>query len=142
MADEGGAFQLEVITPSATVFEGEVQAVTAPGFLGQFGVLPGHVPYITAMRPGLLTFEHGGEIHRFVLGHGFAEVGEGSLRLLTERYEDAAGIDVEAATREMQAAEQVMLERQPNDPEYLDAKATQERQVARLIAAGARPDAG
>ena len=136
MADEGGSFQLVVITPQRTVFDGVVQGVTAPGFLGQFGVLPGHIPYITAMKPGLLTFDHEGQTHRYVLGHGFAEVGTERVQLLTERYEEAASIDVADATAQMQAAEKVMLEKEPSDPEYLDARASQEIHSARVIAGG------
>ena len=135
MADEDGSFDLVVTTPALTVFEGVVHAVTVPGFLGQFGVLPGHIPYISAMKPGLLTFEHGGKTHRYVLGHGFAEVGTDKVQLLTERYEDTANIDVAEATARMQAAEKVMLEKEPSDPEYLDARAVQEMHCARIIAA-------
>jgi len=135
MTDEGGSFDLVVITPERTVFDGVVHAVTAPGFLGQFGVLPGHVPYISAIKPGLLSFVHDGRTHRYVLGHGFAEVGTDKVQLLTERYEDAATIDVADATARMQAAEKVMLEKEPSDPEYLDARAAQEMNCARVIAA-------
>ena len=135
MADEGGSFTLQVITPKDIVFEGVVQAVNVPGFEGQFGVLPGHVPYIAALRPGLLSFEHEGEAKSYVLGHGFAEVGEDTVRLMTARYEDVGSVDIEAVTKQMQGHEKVMLEKEPNDPAYLDARAHQEMCVALLQSA-------
>ena len=132
------SFLLEVITPTAKVFSSEVHSVRAPGHLGEFGVLPGHVPYVTALRPGLLTFEHEGQGRRLLIGAGFAEVGEDKVAVLSELCEEAEGIDGEAAAEAMKADEQVMLENNPSDHEYLDAQADQLLQIARIQAGEAR----
>lgn len=131
-----GTFLLEVVTPRAKVFSGEVAAAVAPGFLGDFGVLPGHVPYITAMRPGVLMFDHGGTHHVYVAGAGFAEVGPDKVLLLTDQCEDARGVDLSDAEARLEAAEKVLVESDPSRHEYLDAEVEMALQVARIRAAG------
>ncbi len=131
-----GTFTLEVVTPQAKVFSGEVETVVAPGFLGDFGVLPGHVPYITAMRPGLLIFDHEGTHHVYVVGAGFAEVGPNKVLLLTDLCEDAAGVDGSEAEARLADAERTLVEADPTQHEYLDAEVEMALQVARIRAAG------
>ncbi|MDP7110386.1 MAG: ATP synthase F1 subunit epsilon [Myxococcota bacterium] len=132
------SFLLEVVTPAAKVFSGTVSEVRAPGFEGEFGVLPGHADYVTAMRPGPLTFQHEGQSRRLLVGAGFAEVGTDKVVLLTDLCEEVDGIDPEAAAGSMRADERVMLEHNPSDHEYLDAKADQALQIARIQAADPR----
>jgi len=129
------SFELEVVTPEKKVFTGRVDTVVVPGFLGQFGVLPGHVPYITALRPGPLTFEFEGATRRYVLGPGFAEVGESKVLLITDDCEPVSDIELQQATDAMKKAEEVMFDRQPADSEYLDAEAELALQGARVQAA-------
>ena len=126
---------LEVITPVAKVLSLDVADVRAPGYLGEFGVLPGHVEYVAAMRPGALSFEEAGQTRRYLVGAGFAEVGADKMVLLTDLCEDGGGIDREAATEAMKSAEQAMLEHNPTDHQYLDAQAEQLLQIARIAAA-------
>ncbi|MCK6529614.1 ATP synthase F1 subunit epsilon [Myxococcota bacterium] len=133
MADQ--SLQLDVITPERQVFSGEVSAVIAPGARGQFGVLGGHVRYVTEVHPGPLTFDHGGRTHRYVVGGGFAQVGDGRVMVLADRCEEASTIDVEQARRDMAAAEKTMLESLPTDRAYLDAQAAQRLAIARIQAA-------
>ncbi len=128
------SFLLEVVTPVAKVFSGVVSEVRAPGFVGEFGVLPGHADYVTAMRPGPLTFDHEGQPRRLLVGAGFAEVGSEKVVLLTDLCEEVDGIDPTEAADAMKADEQVMLEHNPSDHEYLDAQADQALQIARLLA--------
>ncbi len=131
-----GTFTLEVVTPQAKVFSGEVETVVAPGFLGDFGVLPGHVPYIAAMRPGVLMFDHGGTHHIYVAGAGFAEVGPDKVLLLTDLCEDASGVERSDAEARLEAAEKTLVDSDPTQHEYLDAEVDMALQVARIRAAG------
>ena len=126
---------LEVITPHARVFAGDVETVVAPGFEGDFGVLPDHVAYITAVRAGVLTFEHAGKPHHYVVGAGFAEVSSDKVILLADVCEDAGSVDAATAADAMRQDEQVMLDKDPTAHEYLDAQADQALQIARLRAA-------
>jgi F-type H+-transporting ATPase subunit epsilon len=131
-----GTFTLEVVTPQAKVFSGEVETVVAPGFLGDFGVLPGHVPYIAAMRPGVLMFAHDGNQHIYVAGAGFAEVGPDKVLLLTDVCEDASGVELSDAEARLEAAEKTLVDSDPTQHEYLDAEVDMALQVARIRAAG------
>jgi len=127
-------FPLEVITPEAKVFAGEVETVLAPGFYGDFGVLPEHEPYITAMRAGVLRFDHDGRHHFYVVGAGFAEVSPEKVILLVDLCEDASAADARAAAEAMKADEQAMMDNDPDTPAYLDARADLDLQIARTRA--------
>jgi len=47
--------QLELVTPNARVFRGDVRTVTVPAWKGDMGVLPGHAPYLSLLVPGRVT---------------------------------------------------------------------------------------
>ena len=98
--------QFELVSPEKLLFSGEVEQVDVPGAEGDFGVLAGHAPFVTTLRPGILTV-HGarGEQKVVVLG-GFAEVSAEGLTVLADVAEDIADIDREtiaARIREMES---------------------------------------
>ena len=63
-----------------------VDEVTAPSVQGEFGVLPGHLPVVAALRTGIVTYRHGAESKRVAVGSGFAEAGQNKLLILAEEY--------------------------------------------------------
>ena len=65
---------LDVVTPEELVVSETVDEVTAQGVEGDFGVLPGHINFLTALRPGPLTYRIGETTRRVELGGGIAEV--------------------------------------------------------------------
>jgi F-type H+-transporting ATPase subunit epsilon len=65
---------LEVVTPKGVAFSGEADEVIAPGVEGEFGVLPGHTPFLSALKAGTLTWRKGGEKSSLTVGAGYAEV--------------------------------------------------------------------
>jgi F-type H+-transporting ATPase subunit epsilon len=65
---------LDVVTPEELVVSERVDEITAQGVEGDFGVLPGHINFLTALRPGPLTYRIGDVTHRVELGGGIAEV--------------------------------------------------------------------
>ncbi len=77
--------KLEVVTPKGTAVEAEIDEVTVPGLAGEFGVLPGHTPFLTALREGQLSWRgRGGEGH-LMIGAGFCEVdGKDRVIVLTQ----------------------------------------------------------
>jgi F-type H+-transporting ATPase subunit epsilon len=129
---------LEVVTPQARVFDGDVESVMAPGFHGDITVLPEHEPYVTAMRAGVLRFDHGGSGHHYVIGAGFAEVGPDKVILLTDLCEAVAGLDAAVAEAKLAEDETILGEVDPTDPRHLDARADYDLQLARIRAAGER----
>ncbi len=61
MAD---TLKLEMVTPYKRVLSVEVDELTAPGFVGELGLLPGHTPLLTTLKMGQLTYKTGGKAHK------------------------------------------------------------------------------
>ena len=66
---------VEIVTPTRVVFRGVADEVRAPGFTGEFGVLPGHTPFLSVVVPGVVTLSTAGQDQRYVVGKGFVEAG-------------------------------------------------------------------
>jgi F-type H+-transporting ATPase subunit epsilon len=74
----------DLVSPEKLLFSGEVDQVDVPGSEGDFGVLAGHAPLVSTLRPGILTiYRAGGEL-RVVVDGGFAEVGPSGLTVLAD----------------------------------------------------------
>lgn len=78
------ALQVQIVTPKGIAWGGEVQDIQAPGELGEFGVLPGHIPFLTTLRPGVLSLRSNDGVRRYTIGAGFAEAGATRVVVLTE----------------------------------------------------------
>ena len=77
-------FHFDLVSPEKLLFSGEVTQVDVPGSEGDFGVLAGHAPIVTTLRPGILViFREGGAL-RVVVNGGFAEVGPAGLTVLAD----------------------------------------------------------
>jgi F-type H+-transporting ATPase subunit epsilon len=78
-----------LVSPEREVYVGEVDQVDAPGAEGDFGVLAGHAPFMTALREGFVTVHEGDHLHRFEVQGGFADVSPAGLTILAEHVRDA-----------------------------------------------------
>jgi F-type H+-transporting ATPase subunit epsilon len=88
------ALSLTVVTPEGQAFHGEADAVVLPGSEGEFGVLPGHEPFLTALKIGPLTIRKaGGEELHAAVSQGFAEVHDDQLSVMVGTCEFAHEID-------------------------------------------------
>jgi F-type H+-transporting ATPase subunit epsilon len=77
-------FHFDLVSPEKLLFSGEVNQVDMPGTEGDLGVLAGHAPLVTTLRPGILViFGEGGAL-RVVVNGGFAEVGPAGLTVLAD----------------------------------------------------------
>ncbi len=85
MAHQEGKVELEVVTPVKMMFRGDADMVVVPGGSGDFGVLPGHAPLQSTLRPGTVDIYKGDKVENqiFVEG-GFAEVTEERCTLLAQ----------------------------------------------------------
>jgi len=97
----GEKIQLEVVTPKGKALGVDVDEVRAPSVQGEFGVLPGHLPLLAALRTGLVTYRRGSEEHRCAIGAGFAEVGPQKLLILTDEYVEREGVDPVVVRKEL-----------------------------------------
>ncbi len=91
MAD---ALQLEIVTPTGVALRAKVAEMTAPSVAGEFGVLPGHVPVLAALRAGTVTYREGSDDHKVAVGPGFVEVIADKAVVLTEKFSKKDQIDV------------------------------------------------
>jgi F-type H+-transporting ATPase subunit epsilon len=74
--------KVSVISPEATLFEGEASSVIAPAFDGEVGILPMHAPMVTTLGKGVLKV---GESERFRVEGGFLQVVDNVVRVVTEK---------------------------------------------------------
>ncbi len=82
-----GTLKVSVISPEATLFEGEAPSVVAPAFDGEVGILPMHAPMVTTLGKGVLRIGDAGSAGaaRFAVEGGFLQVVDDVVRVVTER---------------------------------------------------------
>ena len=97
---------LEIVTPEGRKLSESVKEVTAPGALGELGVLPGHIPILTVLDIGALTFvpSKGGGARVLAVGGGYLEVDRDRLVVITESAEFKEDIDAERARKALDDA--------------------------------------
>jgi F-type H+-transporting ATPase subunit epsilon len=78
-----GVLKVSVISPEATLFEGEASSVVAPAFDGEVGILPSHAPMVTTLGSGVLRIGDGAA--RFQVEGGFVQVVDNIVRVVTEK---------------------------------------------------------
>jgi F-type H+-transporting ATPase subunit epsilon len=103
--------RLSVTTPQGALVDAEVQEIIAPGALGEFGVLPGHVPFLSVLRPGVLVYwpkdqdKGHASARTLAVGDGVLQVArsgqDDKILVLVEWATPAKEIDAEAAAREV-----------------------------------------
>jgi F-type H+-transporting ATPase subunit epsilon len=86
-------FQFNLVSPERLLFSGTVDQVDIPGSEGDFGVLAGHAPLVTTLRPGILVMHREGGMLRVIVNGGFAEVGPGGLTVLADMAVPEADFD-------------------------------------------------
>jgi len=100
--------QLQVVTPERQVVETEADEVQLPGSEGYLGILPGHAPLITLLKPGVLSYKRSGRSEAFAVSSGFAEVLEDRVSVLADLAEPGNEIDARAAESEKAKSEEEM----------------------------------
>jgi F-type H+-transporting ATPase subunit epsilon len=132
MAD---VIHLELVVPSRVVAQAEVSEVEAPGLDGEFGVLPGHAYYISALKPGEVRFRQGDRITRYVVGRGFAEVGPDHATILADFAEEAGSLNAGEIQEALDRDEARLKSLSAGDPEAAVLIDRMERNQARLAVA-------
>lgn len=77
-------FHFDLVSPEKLLISGEVDQVDVPGAEGDFGVMAGHAPFVTTLRPGIMTIKRNGSEEKVVIFGGFAEVSPAGLTVLAE----------------------------------------------------------
>ena len=76
--------RVTIISPEASLFDGEADAVIAPAFDGEVGILRNHAPFMTLLGSGALTVRHKGTTSRYTLQGGFLQVVSNRVRVVAE----------------------------------------------------------
>jgi len=124
-------FQLEIVTPEKLVVRDSADEVQIPGRNGYIGVLPGHAPLITELGSGEISYRSNGQLHRFSMAWGFAEVLPDKVTVLAETVERADEIDISRAKQSLTKAGDLLKTAQSED-EFSVATAKIQRAEARL----------
>jgi F-type H+-transporting ATPase subunit epsilon len=98
---------LHIVSPDTSISQ-EVDEVSMPGVEGDFGVLPGHTPFFTVLRPGTMWYRKGAEKHVLLVAMGFVEVLPDSVSVLAQVAERAEDLDQARAEAGMKRAEEVL----------------------------------
>ncbi len=114
MADDKVPF--EIVIPARILLSDEADMVVIPGGDGDFGVLPGHAPLLSTIRPGVLDVHRNGMVsQRFFVAGGFAEVSPEGCVILAEEAVALEDIDRDAAQERVDAARKALNEADEDD---------------------------
>ena len=128
-----GKLFLEIVTPEKVMVSQEVDIVVAPGTEGEFGVLPGHVCFLSGIVPGELRYGSGTAKETMVVTNGFTEVSNDKVSILVDAAENAAHIDIERAQKARERArERLTKERATEEIDFARADAALKRAIARI----------
>ena len=103
--------QCDIVSAEQEIFSGPVAMISLRGAIGELGILPGHAPLLTGIRPGVVQLRlESGEVEVFYATGGFLEVQPGVVTILADTATRAEDIDEAAATEARQAAERALAE--------------------------------
>ena len=122
---------LEIVTPEKKVLSESVDIVVAPGELGEFGVLAGHIPFLCKLKVGELRYRLGAASKHVAIMGGYAEVLNNQVTILATAAEAATEIDVVRARAARERAERRISEAK-DKMEFVRAQAALQRAMARL----------
>lgn len=122
MAADRMSLRLLVVTPERRVVDTEAREVQLPGELGYLGILPGHAPLITLVKPGVLSYRNGSAEKSLALSSGFAEISNDVVSVLTDLAEEPSQIDAAAAERDRTSSEEEMKTASPETIEEIRSR--------------------
>jgi F-type H+-transporting ATPase subunit epsilon len=123
---------LRVVTPTRLVFDEEVDEVTAVGELGEFGVLPNHIDFLSTLVPGELSYKQGPKKQFIAIAGGYAEVLDNVMTVLATAAEFPWEIDVARAQGAKEQAEKILSEVNYEDQSFKPAEHALQRSLIRL----------
>ncbi len=129
-----GTLHLRVVTPERLLLDAEVDEVTAPGMVGEFGVFPDHTTFLSSLQPGTLSYVQAGERTILAVSDGFAEVVDNLMTVLCTDAAYANEIDADQARQAVREAEATLSEMSATDAGFDDARHALRLAEARLDA--------
>ena len=123
---------VEVVTPTRMVARDEVEEVIAPGAEGYFGVLGGHLPFMSTLKSGELAYRKNGTWRYLAISWGYAEVLPQTVIILAEAAEKAEEIDIARAQRARDRAVERMARWGDESIDVLRAQVSLARALTRI----------
>ena len=114
--------QLDIVTPSRSVLSRQVEEIIAPGLLGEFGVLIGHTPFLTVLKPGRIMARAEDRDILVSVDAGSVEVTGNRVIVLAENAELAEDIDLKEVRAEIEMLEDKLKEIDKDDPDFKKVK--------------------
>ena len=112
-------FRFELVSPERLLVSEDIASVTAPGAEGEFTVLPRHAPFMTTLKPGVLTVRvDKGPERRIVVFGGFAEVNPDGCIILAEEAVPVDALDPDAVAREIRDAEEDVADAETEEARF------------------------
>lgn len=127
---------LEIVTPERLLLKEWVDEVTAPGEEGEFGILPGHTPFLTTLKIGEISYTKDKVTKYIAVSWGYAEAGPSKITILAETAEMAEEIDIKRAEEAKARALDMLAKKKTEEKEFEVARATLEKAVVRMQVAG------
>ena len=129
---------LEIATPVGLALQTECESVAAPSVAGEFGVFPGHLPLLAALRSGVIEYKVGGATQVAAVGPGFVEAGPDKVQLLTDSFALPEDVDTDAVQAQLEDAEKRLdgLETAHSGTAYEEIVRDIQWAEARLLLAG------
>ncbi len=118
------------------VLSEEVDEVTAPGVEGEFGVLPGHIPFMTALKIGEIMYRQGSLKRYMAVTWGFAEVLPDKVTIMSETAQLADEIDIARAMAEKERAEAQLRRMGVADKDYWTVKGSLDKAITEVVVHG------
>ncbi len=125
-------FNLEIISPIKTIFQGEVSSVIVPGTLGSFQVLKNHAPLVSSIEIGMIRIKQNSETLEYSTSGGIFEVKKNKAIILAETVESKEDIDKDRAVNSKLRAEQILKMADTRDDEKTEAKIALQRAINRI----------
>jgi F-type H+-transporting ATPase subunit epsilon len=132
VAEDLKAVALTVATPAGMQLDLQVETVQLPGVEGEFGVLPGHVQLLAALRPGVMRYRHNGQTLIAAIGPGYSEVDAGHVRVITEFYAKPADVSVDNAKADQAKAEASLKNLVLGEADQIEAQNALDWALARI----------
>lgn len=130
--------QLEMVTPYKRVLSEQVDEITAPGLVGELGILPGHTTLLTTLRVGELSYKRGAENFRLAVNWGYLEVENDMVTVLVDTAEKSDEIDLARAKAALGRAEEALKKLPHEDKKYAVMEAALQRALIRIQVASKR----
>ncbi len=124
--------KVDLMTPYKKVLSEEVDSITATGTMGEFGLLPGHAPFLTSLKIGELSYTKDGETFYLALNWGYLEVENDEVSILVETAERADDIDMARAKAALGRAEEALKQLTREDKDFTSHQASLERAMMRM----------